>query len=148
MGTRVRLVHSVEKSRLEEALRAGLRAVSEFPDVELDMRRGVVYCWLSQEDDKLSGRGSQGDRVYLEVEVDRERCTVADMDLISLAMMYQQGSGGKPRNPEASRLLAEVYRITAVPLPEYRAGLFLTPEVLVAGDIGPECIRLGGSGPA
>jgi hypothetical protein len=56
--------------------------------------------------------------------------------------MYLQGQGGKPINPEASRLLAELYEATAVPLTEYRPGMFWTPEVLVKGDIGPESIRI------
>ena len=46
-------------------------------------------------------------------------------------------------NPsEAARLFAEAYRVTSVPLAEYVEGMFSTPEVLVKGDVGPECIRL------
>jgi len=138
----VQLFHSLHKSKLAEALSTGLRAASEFPALGLEMRSGVVYCWLNQADDKLGSSGQRADFVYLEVQVDEDRCLVADMDLISLAMQYHQGSGGKPKNPEASRLLAEAYRVTAVPLSEYSLGMFCAPEVLVKGDIAPQCVRL------
>jgi len=141
MGRHVHLFHSIHKSKLEEALSAGLKAGSEFPDLGLEMRRGVVFCWLHKSDDRLGGHGQRSDFAYLEVAVDRDRCLVADMDLISLAMMYHQGSGGRAKNPEAARLLAEAYRVTAVPLSEYTPGSFCTPEVLVKGDIGPDCLR-------
>lgn len=148
MGQHVRLLHSIHKSKLAEALSAGLKAASEFPVLGLEMRRGVVYCWLDKADDRLGSGGQRADFVYLQVEVDQDRCLVADMDLITLAMMYHQGSGAKPKNPEASRLLAEAYRVTAVPLSEYTPGMFCTPEVLVRGDIAPECIRMAGDEPA
>jgi hypothetical protein len=141
MGNQVSLVHCVRESQLAEALRDGLRATSEFADLGLEMRRGVVYCWLRREDDKMSSGGQRADCAYLEVTVDEERCTVADMEWSSLALMYLQGQGGKPRNPEASRLLAELYRATAVPISQYRPGMFFTPEVLVKGDLSPGCIR-------
>jgi hypothetical protein len=76
------------------------------------------------------------------VTVDDERCTVADMEWSSLALMYLQGAGGKPRNLEASRLLADVYRVTSVRLSEYRPGMFFTPEVLVKGDIPSACVSI------
>ena len=74
--------------------------------------------------------------------VDQDRCRVAEMDFAGIAMMYLQGSGGKPRNEEAARLLADVYRVTSVPLSDYTEGMFWTPEVLVKGDIDPDCIKL------
>jgi hypothetical protein len=142
MGKQVQLLHSVHRSRLEEVLRTGIRAVSVFDDLGLDMRRGVVFCWLRQEDDKMSSGGQRPDHVYIEVKVDEERCDDADMDLFSIALMYLQGQGGKPQNLEASRFVAEAYRASAVPLSEYKSGVFFTPEVLVRGDIAPECIKL------
>lgn len=148
MGKQVTLVHSVRKSRLAEVLQTGLKAVSEFADLGLEMRRGVVYCWLRKEDDKLSAGGQRGDFAYVEVTVDQERCSVADLEWSSIALMYLQGSGGKPRNLEASRLLAQVYLVTAVPLSEYRPGIFFSPEVLVRGDIAPECLRVLAERPA
>ena len=142
MGELVRLMHSVHRSTLPQVLEAGLRAGSEYPDLGLEMRRGVVYCWLRQEDDKLSSHGQRGDSVYAEVTVDADRCTVAEMEFSSLAIMYLQGSGGRPKNPEASRLLAAAYRVTAVPLSQYAPQMFCTPEVLVKGDVAPEQIRV------
>ena len=144
MAEQIRLIRAIHKSMVGQALRIGLRAVSEYDDLNLDMRCGVVYCWLRKEDDKMNGGGQRADDVYLEVTVERERCIVADMEWSSLALMYKQGARG-PQNMEASRLLAELYRVTAVPLSEYVEGAFWTPEVLVKGDIPPESIRLAES---
>ena len=144
MGKQVRLVHSVSRSALASVLEHGLKAVHDYSCVDLEMRKNVVCCWLRKEDDRLR----REDRTYVEVTVEEGRCLVADMDIISLAMMYEPGSGSDApaipvrKNAEAARLLAEVYRITAVPLAEYREGMFGSPEVLVSGDIGPEYIRL------
>jgi len=142
MGKPVRLLHSVHRSRIDQVLSEGLKAASEFDDLGLEMRRGVVYCWLRREDDRMSQGGQRADYVYVEVTADEERCRVAEMDFASVAMMYLQGSGGKPRNEVAARLLAEVYRVTSVPLADHTEGTFWTPEVLVKGDIAPGCIRV------
>ncbi len=142
MGQRVKLIHSVHRSALDEVLSNGLRASSAFADLGLEMRRDVIYCWLQREDDKMSSGGQRPDYIYLEVTVDQDRCVVADMDLASIAMMYHQGSGGKPKSLEASRLLAEAYRVTSVPLRDYTPGVFWTPEVLVKGDIAPDSVRI------
>jgi hypothetical protein len=84
MGESVILLHSVHKSRLAEVLRTGLHATSEFSDLGLEMRRGVIYCWLRKEDDKMSVAGQRADYTYVEVTVDKGRCAVADMDWSSL----------------------------------------------------------------
>lgn len=144
MAEQIRLIHTIHKSMVGQALRVGLRAVSAYDDLNLDMRRGVVYCWLRKEDDKTSQGGQRADFVYLEVTVEEERCIVADMEWSSLAMMYRQGQR-RPKNMEASRLLAELYRVTAVPLSEYAEGTLFTPEVLVKGDIPPESIGVAES---
>jgi len=133
----VALPRSIHKSKIDEVLRNGLKAVSEYDDLGLEMRRGVVYCWLRKEDDKLSSGGQRADYVYVEVTVDQDRCRVAEMDFAGIAMMYLQGSGGKPRNEEAARLLADAYRVTSLPLSDYTEGMFWTPKVLVKGDIDP-----------
>ena len=140
MERQIQLLHSTHKSNIDQVLGDGLKATSSFDDLDLDMRRGVVYCWLRQKDDKMWGQ--RADYVYVQVTVDKNRCRVADMDFISIAMMYLQGSKGKPKNEEAAQLLADLYRITSVPLSEYTEGMFWTPEVLVKGDIDPDYIRL------
>jgi hypothetical protein len=129
----VTLLHSAPRSQLDAILRNGLQARSAFEDLGLEMRCGVVYCWLQLEHDKMWG-GKPG-YVHVEVTVDVSRCRVADMQFASIALMYLQGQGGKPRNTEAAVLLARLYELTAVPLNEYREGMFWTPEVLVRGDI-------------
>jgi hypothetical protein len=140
MEKQIRLLHSTHKSNIDQMLRNGLKATSSFDDLDLEMRRGVVYCWLKKEHDKMWGQ--RADYVYVQVTVDKNRCRVADMDFISIAMMYLQGSKGKPKNEEAAQLLGDLYRITSVPLSEYTEGMFWTPEVLVKGDIDPDYIRL------
>jgi len=139
MGKRIRLLHSAPATKAEEILSAGLRATSEFDDLDLEMRRGVVFCWLREEDDKMWGK--RPDHAYFEVKVDAERCRVAEMDFASVAMMYRRGEK-KPKNrQQAARLLAEAYRVTSVPLSEYVEGTFFAPEVLVKGDIDSACVR-------
>ena len=135
----VQLFHSVPLTEVDAVLKEGLAASSAFDDLDLDMRQGVVFCWLCQEHDKMWGKNP--DYVYLGVTVDQDRCRVAEMDFASIAMMYRQGSGGKPVNIEAARLLAELYQVTSVPLSEYQEGMLWTPEVLVKGDIEPGCVR-------
>ncbi len=136
-----RLYHSLPASLAQIALSSGVKAVSMFDDIGLEMRRDVVYCWLSKEDDKLSRDGQRTDFVYLEVTVETQRCTVADMEWSSLALMYLQGQS-RPQNLGAARLLAEIYRVTSVPLNDYSDGMFFTPEVLVKGDIAAADLRL------
>ncbi|MHB9132419.1 MAG: hypothetical protein ACYDBB_15220 [Armatimonadota bacterium] len=141
MGKQVQLLHSIHTSRFDEALRSGLKAVSEYDDLGADIRQGVVYCWMCREDDKLSTGGQRADYIYVTVTVEESRCTVADMEYSSLALMYRQGSGTKLQNNRAAALFAEIYRVTAVPLSGYSPGIFFTPEVLVKGDIAPENIH-------
>ena len=140
--SKVTLLHSVHTSRLQQVLREGLKAASDFDDLDLEMRRGVVYCWLREEDDVMSRGDQRPDHVYLEVTVDEERCTVAEMDYASCAMMYRQGQKSHPKATEAAALLAELYQLTSVPLSAYQPGMFFSPEVLVKGDIEPGSIRV------
>ena len=137
----VTLLHSAPGSQLDAILRTGLQARSAFEDLGLAMRRGVVYCWLKLEHDKMWG--CKPHYVHVEVTVDASRCRVADMEFASIALMYLQGQGGKPRNIEAAALLARLYELTSVPLSEYREGMFWTPEVLVRGDIAPADVTVG-----
>ena len=136
----VALVHTAPRAQLSTIRADGLKAQSTFADLGLSMRRDVVYCWLRPEDDKMSGASS--DHVHLQVSVEAARCRVAEMDFASIALMYLQGQGGRPRSPEAGALLARLYEVTSVPLSDYRCGMFSTPEVLVKGDIGPASIEL------
>jgi hypothetical protein len=140
MADFIRLLHAVPRAKLASVMQEGLRATSAFDDLGLELRRGVVYCWLRREDDKMWGRNAE--YTYIQVTVERSRCQVADMEFSSLALMYLQGQGGKPRHAEAAKLLAQLYEVTTVPLREYREGMFFTPEVLVRGNIAPEHITV------
>ena len=80
----VGLLHSVPRSRLDVVLRDGLLASSDFHDLGLGMRRGVVYYWLRREDDKMWG--DDPDYAYLSVTVDGSQCRVADMEFCSISL--------------------------------------------------------------
>jgi len=47
-----------------------------------DLRKDVIYCWLSPDDQKIFSE----EDICLEVSVDEENCIVAEMDYISFAM--------------------------------------------------------------
>ena len=136
----VRLLHSVPRSKIQSVMREGLKTSSAFDDLGLEMRCGVVYCWRRREDDKMWGQNPE--YAYIEITIDSSRCCVAEMDFASIALMYLQGQGGRPKNAEAATLLARLYEVTSVPLNEYREGMFSTPEILVKGDISPEHITV------
>ena len=141
-GDRVTLFHSVPRTKLALIAGEGLIASSGFDDLELEIRRGVVFCWLRPEDDKMWGANPEYTQVQATVDVCR--CRVADMDFSSIALMYLQGQGGRPRNTQAAALAAKLHDVTSVPLSNYRDGMFCTPEVLVKGDIVPEDITVIG----
>ena len=72
--------------------------------------------------------------VCLKITVEEDRCTVAEMDFISLAIMYRYGGaecGRKniPVNPKDSVLPAGLYSVTVLPASRYR--IFFTLEFLV-----------------
>lgn len=70
--------------------------------------------------------------VCLKITVEEDRCTVAEMDFISLAIMYRYGGaecGRKniPVNPKDSVLPAGLYSVTVLPASRYQ--IFFTPGV-------------------
>ncbi len=137
----IQVYHYTRKENIEHILVEGLNPSSRY-ETFTGIRDNVIYCWLSPADQKIFSE----DTVCLEIEVDENRCTVAEMDYISFAMMYQYGGkkyGGKniPINEKASELFSQLYEITSLPIQEYDDNFF-TPEVLVRGHIDPENIRI------
>ncbi len=136
-----KVYHFTDKNNMEQIPREGLKASSRYENFT-GMRSNVVYCWLDPEHQKIFS----GKNVCLEISIEEELCTVAEMDYISMAMMYKYGGaeyGGKniPVNPEASELFVRLYEVTSLPLPQYQDNFF-SPEVLVEGDIKPEQISI------
>ena len=91
----------------------GLSPASRYESFS-NLRENVVYCWLSPDDQKIFN----SDEICLEICVNEERCIVADMDYISLAMMYKCGGikyGGKniPVNLKAAELCVKLYEVTS-----------------------------------
>ena len=129
------LFHFTDTANKDSILKHGLRASTSY-EIFTPIRRNVVFCWLRKEDNKIA----RDNQICFKVQVDEARCLVADMDYISMAMMYKhspQGEGiaGKPVNPKAERLFIRLYKATAVKPRDYRDGMHFSPEVLVRGDI-------------
>lgn len=138
----VTLYHYTDKSNIYKILLEGLTPISRYENFT-DLRKNVIYCWLSPEDQKIFS----DDNICLEVFAREENCLVAEMDYISFAMMYKYGGkkyGGQnlPVNTEASNLFVRLYEVTALPITDYEKGNFFTPEVLVKGAIKPENIKI------
>lgn len=137
----IHLYHYTSEEHLESIFAEGLHTSSRY-EMFTNLRKDVVYCWMSPTDQKIFSDSS----VCLEIEVDESRCLVAEMDYISLAMMYQYGGkkyGSKnlPINKKASALFTQLYEITSIPIKAYDDNFF-TPEVLVKGHVAPEKIKI------
>lgn len=137
----MKLYHYTKRSNADRILNEGLKTSSSY-EIFTDLRKDVVFCWLSPNHQKIFN----GDEICFEITVEDDRCTVAEMDYISLAMMYKYGGakyGGKniPVNEKACDLLVRLYEITALPICEYDDNFF-TPEVLVKGNIDTKDIRV------
>lgn len=118
----VTLYHYTDKSNIDKILLEGLTPISRYENFT-DLRKNVIYCWLSPEDQKIFS----DDNICLEVFAREENCLVAEMDYISFAMMYKYGGkkyGGQnlPVNTEASNLFVRLYEVTALPITDYEKG--------------------------
>lgn len=138
----VKLYHYTKRSNLENIMNEGLILTSRY-ELFSDLRENVVYCWLSPDDQKIFN----SDEICLEICLNEERCIVADMDYISLAMTYKYGGakyGGKniPVNLKAAELCIKLYEVTSLSLFDCERDNYFTPEVLVQGRIEPENIKV------
>ena len=136
------LFHFTDRANKESVLNNGLKASTGY-EIFTPIRKNVVFCWLQKEDNKIQNHN----QICLKVNVDAERCLIADMDYISMAMMYKhnpQGEGiaKKPVNPKAEKLFVKLYKTTAVKACDYCDGMHFSPEVLVKGDIQASDIEL------
>jgi len=127
---------------MKSILKKGLKASTKY-ELFTPIRENVVFCWLKGEDNKLLS----DTQICFKVDVDAERCLVADMDYISMAMMYKYNPEGggiarKPVNPRAETLFVQIYEATAVKPCDYYDGMHFSPEVLVKGDIQISDIEL------
>ena len=135
------LYHYTNKANLDQILTNGLKASSRYESFS-ELRKDVVFCWISPNEQKIFS----DDEICLELTVEDSRCTVAEMDYISFAMMYKYGGakyGGKnvPVNHKASDLFVQLYETTALPISNYDDNFF-TPEVLVKGNIDSQNIKV------
>ena len=136
------LFHFADIANKDNILKNGLKASTGY-EIFTPIRKSVVFCWLRKEHNKLANEN----QVCFKINVDAARCLIADMDYISMAMMYKhspQGEGiaKKPVNPKAAKLFIKLYQATAVKPCDYRDGMHFSPEVLVKGDIQASDIEL------
>ena len=129
------LYHFTDRSNKNTIIQKGIIACTKYTTLS-KIRENVVFCWLKKEDNKLP----KENEICFKVTVDENRCLIADMDYISIAMMYhdninEEGLIRKPKNKEAVKLLVKLYELTAVQPFKYYEGMHFTPEVLVAGHI-------------
>ncbi|MCL2407559.1 MAG: hypothetical protein FWC95_06480 [Defluviitaleaceae bacterium] len=129
------LFHYTDVANKESVLKNGLKATTKY-EIFTPIRENVVFCWLKKEDNKIF----DSSRICFRVNVSDDRCLIADMDYISIAMMYKYNTQGegmvkKPVNKNAEALLVQLYEVTAVKYCDYYDGIHFSPEVLVKGDI-------------
>ena len=139
----MQLYHFTDKSNKESILENGLNTSTKF-EIFTPIRENVVFCWLNIKDNKIK----KNNQIWLKVNVDEERCLIADMDYISMAMMYNEkyakedGIAKKPVNQKAESLFVQLYEATAVKPQNYYNGMHFSPEVLVKGDIKKSDIEI------
>lgn len=133
--------HFAREEQLESILAEGLKAISRYNRLPSRLRQNVVYAWLTPSHDRMGYRGN-AEYACLRLTVLEERCLVANMDLISAAWVNWIGAGGQPRDQAMAERLVHVYDETAVPIEQYRSGLFRAPEVIVFGNVEPKSITL------
>jgi len=129
------LFHFTDAANKASVLKNGLKASTGY-ELFTPVRENVVFCWLKKEDNKIS----RENQICFRINVDAERCLIADMDYVSMAMMYKynpkgKGIAKKPVNPQAERLFVQLYEVTAAKPCDYYDGMHFSPEVLVKGDI-------------
>ena len=136
------LFHFTDSANKDNILENGLKASTKY-EIFTPIRENVVFCWLKKEDNKLF----KDNQICFKINVDDERCLIADMDYVSMAMMYKynpkgEGIAKKPVNPKAENLFIQLYEVTAVKPCDYYSGIHFSPEVLVKGDIQISDIEL------
>jgi hypothetical protein len=129
------LFHFTDAANKDGILKNGLKAATGY-EIFTPIRRNVVFCWLKKEDNKMP----RDNQICFRINVDAKRCLMADMDYVSMAMMYRhsptgEGIAKKPVNPKAAKLFVKLYEATAVKPCKYYDGMHFSPEVLVKGDI-------------
>jgi hypothetical protein len=136
----VRAYHYTDKENVPTILRNGLLNRSKFNALGSRLRRHASYLLLSPPHDVM-GYAEDGGHECLQVMIDAESSVVADMDLISAAYVNFVQEQTNESLYDYRTLVAR-YDATAVPLRDYRSGLFRAPEVIVRRHILPGKITL------
>ena len=80
------LYHFTNIENKESILANGIKAFSKY-EIFSSIRKNVVYCWMKKEDNKIPVKN----QICFKVSIDEGRCLIADMDYVSMAMMYKHG---------------------------------------------------------
>ncbi len=134
------LYHYARNETLDSISDEGIKTGSRYFMMDVPSRNSAAYLWLAPDYDVM-GYNENPQYVCLRVKVDRNRCRVAPMELISAAYVNHIGQR-QPRNPEATARLVAAYEKLQVPIEEYENGKFRAPEVLVQGEISPDDIAV------
>jgi len=83
------LFHFTDNANKDNILKNGLKASTKY-EIFTPIRENVVFCWLKKEDNKLF----KDNQICFKINVDDERCLIADMDYVSMAT-YRTRKGAK-----------------------------------------------------
>ncbi|MCG8516203.1 MAG: hypothetical protein MI740_18915 [Halanaerobiales bacterium] len=133
--------HFTKKENLKQIINEGLKTFSNYNKLGSKIREQAIYAWLLPSDDKM-GYLKNERYVCLELEVDPQKCVVANMDWISSAYVNLIGAGGQPKDINTMRTLVYYYDNFCVPINKYINGLFRVPEVIINENIEPKYIRV------
>ncbi len=135
----MKLYHYTKKENVLNVLEKGLKASSNYENLNSYLRLNTVYAWLLPEHDVM-GFMNNDDYELLELEVDETRCLVVNMDYISTAYVNKQL--GDKSGMDLSITMTKLYEDSAIRPTNYNSGYFRTPEVLVKGNILPSQINV------
>lgn len=131
--------HYSRKENLTDIFEIGLKANSSYSNLGTELRKNVVYAWLSPEHDVM-GYINNPDYALLELDVDESRCLVSNMDYISSA--YVNSKFNDKKGDETSAMMLRLYETSSISPLNYVLGHFRTPEILIQGDVKPSKIKL------
>ncbi len=131
----MKLYHFTKKENLSGVLANGLIAKSNFSSLNCIIRENVVFAWILPEHD-LMGYIQNNEYILFEIEVESERCLVANMDYISSAYVNHVIN-----HLDVVSEMTNAYMSTAISPQKYINGHFRSPEVLIKGSIIPEDVK-------
>ncbi len=131
-----KVYHFTKQDNVESIMKEGLLLHSKFNSLGSELRDNVIYAVLDIENDAM---GYKNDKNYVCLELQVEKCQIANMDLISSAFVNFIKLKKGESLCEYTDLVKE-YDTTALSYDEYTIGLFRAPEVIIKDAIPPNRI--------